>query len=231
MISDPRRAAPRVWITRAQPGAAATAARVHARGFTPVTAPVLEVWPMMDAVIDLAGVDALAFTSAAGVSAFAALTQVRDRKVFTVGDATAGAARAAGFAEVRSAKGDAQALSRLIADASPRPVLVLNPTAAEPAADLAALLAAHGLAARSVVVYETRETALAASPPDLEAVLVQSAKAARAVARLTEGADVSAVTVCVLSAAAAAPLAGVGFRRILVADKPAETALLSLLGG
>jgi uroporphyrinogen-III synthase len=228
MPSDPDRAGRRVWITRAQPGAEATAARVRALGFTPVIAPVLRVAPIAGAAVDLAGVDALAFTSAAGVSAFAALSRARDIRVFTVGDATAEAARAAGFSDVRSAGRDAEALAALVAGASPRPALVLNPTAAEPAADLAMLLAARGVAARSAVVYETAEAGLADAPADLHAVLIHSAKAGRAVARLT-AVDVSSVLVFAISAAAAAPFAGAGFGAARIAAAPTEAALLSLL--
>lgn len=219
----------RIWVTRAQPQAAATAARLRTLGFEAVVAPVLEAAPVTGAVIDLEGVDALAFTSAAGVAAFAVLTGARDAAVFTVGDATARAARGAGFSNVRSARSDVRTLADLIAAVTPRPVLVLNPTAAEPAADLPALLAERGVAARSVVVYATRETVLGAIPVDLDGVLIHSARAARAVARRLAGADVSAVTAYAISLAAAAPLSGLGWRRIAVAPFPNETALLDLL--
>jgi uroporphyrinogen-III synthase len=218
----------RIWVTRAQPQAEATAARLRALGLEPVVAPVLEIRPVTGAAVDLAGVDALAFTSAAGVSAFAALNDRRDRIVFAVGDATAETARAAGFTDVRSASGDVHALAALIAAAAP--ALVLNPTAADPAADLSALLAAQGVAARSVLVYETCETALAAPPANLAGVLIHSAKAARAVARLLTGANVSAVTAYAISHSAAAPLASLEFRRVAIAPSPNEAALLGLLG-
>ncbi len=219
----------RVWVTRAQPGAEATAARLRAMGLEPVIEPVLETRPKAGVAIDLMGVDALAFTSAAGVSAFAALSNVRALRVFAVGDATAEAARAAGFGSFRSAGGGAIALADLIADAAPRPALVLNPTAVEPAADLAALLAERGVTARSVAVYESREAGLAAAPKDIAAVLIHSAKAAGVVARLTAGQDLSGVLLCAISAAAARPLADAGFGHVAVADAPNDAALLQLL--
>jgi len=221
----------RIWVTRAEPRAAATAARLRALGFDPVVVPVLEAQPITGAVIDLDGVDALAFTSAAGIAAFAALTGERDRAVFTVGDATAKAAREAGFADVRSAGGDVHALADLIAAATPPPSLVLNPTAAEPAADLPALLAERGVPAHTSIVYETRETARGAAPTGLDGVLIHSAKAAVALARRLAGSDVSAVTVYAISPAAAAPLSGLGWRRIAIAPFPNEAALLNLLHG
>jgi uroporphyrinogen-III synthase len=198
-------------------------------GFEPVVAPVLAVRPVAGAVINLAGVDALAFTSAAGVAAFASLSEVRGLPVFTVGDATAEAARASGFGDVRSAGADAAALADLIAAATPRSRLVLNPTAAAPAADLQALLTARGVQARSTPVYETRETDLAAAPADLDGVLVHSAKAAAAAARFLARADVSAITAYAISPAVAAPLAALGFRHLAAAPAPTEAALLALL--
>jgi uroporphyrinogen-III synthase len=226
---------PRIWVTRAQPGAAATAARLEALGFAAVVESVLEARPRSGAVIDLSDVEALAFTSAAGVAAFSVLTPVRDHPVFAVGDATAKAAREAGFADVRSADGDAAALASLIAGAALGPTrglgrgIVLCPGAAEPAADLPGLLADSGVAARALAVYETHETPPAPPPANLFGVLVHSAKAARAVARRLSGAEASALTVLAISAAAAAPLAGLGLRRLAVAARPNETALLALL--
>ena len=64
----------KIWITRAQPGADATAERVRALGHRPVVAPLLAVQPVLGAEPDLSGVGALAFTSANGVRAFTALS-------------------------------------------------------------------------------------------------------------------------------------------------------------
>jgi uroporphyrinogen-III synthase len=219
----------RIWVARAQPQADATAARLRAMGLEPVVAPVLEIRPIAQARIDLAGVDALAFTSAAGVSAFAILCGERGLTVFAVGDATADAARSAGFSQVRSAQGDVHALADCIAAEKRRPTLLLNPTAAEPAADLADLLARRGVAARSVAVYESVEVDLASPPAGLDGVLIHSSKAARAVARSLAGADAAAITAFAISPTAAAPLDGLGLRRITVAASPNEAALLKLL--
>jgi uroporphyrinogen-III synthase len=229
MSADHRSGRPRrIWVTRAQPGAEATAARIRALGLEPVVAPVLEIRARTEVTVDLAGVDALTFTSAAAVSAFAGLCASRNLAVFAVGDATAAAARAAGFADVRSASGDAQALADLIATISPAP-RVLNPTAAEPAADLCALLTARGVIARSLVVYETVECGPAASPANLDGVLIHSAKAARAVARLLAGHDHSGLTAYSISQAAGAPLSSLGLLRTAIAAAPNEGALLALL--
>lgn len=220
----------RVWITRAQPGAARTAARLTALGFAPVVAPLLTIRPLSDALADapdLTTVAALAFTSPNGVEAFAALTSaLRDRPVFAVGDATAEAARAAGFADARSAAGDIHALARLI-NASPIKGLILAPGAREPAGDLPALLPDHDV--QRLPVYAAEETD-AAAPADFDTVLLHSPRAARAlVTALTPDAAAQRLAVCI-SAAAAAPLAALGFAEIRTADAPEETSMLTALG-
>jgi uroporphyrinogen-III synthase len=191
-------------------------------------APVLAVYAL-DAEIDLQGVAALAFTSMAGVRAFAERTDTRSLPVFAVGGATAAAARDAGFARVASADGDARALARLIGS-NPGLGLVLAPGARERAGDLLGLLAAQGVQARALTLYETRPTG-AALPPGAQAALVHSPKAAAAISPILE-ADPAAgrLTVCCLSPAVAAPLATLPLRRLAIAAHPNETSLLALLG-
>jgi len=124
----------RIWITRAQPGADATAERVRALGHEAIVAPLLAVRVIPDVHIDLRGVAALAFTSANGVRAFADASGERGLKVFAVGAATAQAARAFGFKSVLSADGDVEALAEGIAvRRGELRGAVLHPGAAEPA--------------------------------------------------------------------------------------------------
>ena len=214
----------RVWVTRAQPHADETAARLRALGHDPLVAPLLEVRPL-PTPIELEGVAALAFTSRNGVAAFAARTSQRGWPVFAVGDATAAAARAAGFTRVRSAAGDVDALAQLIAREGVDGVL-LHPGAAEPAGDLAGALA--GVEMRSVALYETvmlpPVAEAVAAWPELGAVLIHSPRAARALAAaaLSPGPRV----LCI-SSAAAEPLHA---HDPEVAVRPDEAALLARLG-
>jgi uroporphyrinogen-III synthase len=190
-------------------------------------APVLIARPIA-ADIDLAGVGALAFTSAAGLAAFADASPRRDLAVFAVGGVTAEAVRAAGFGHVLASRGDVEALADVIAAA--RPSLVLAPTAREPAADLPALLAARGVKARSVVVYET--TPARPDPPaGIDAILIHSPRAARIVAELITPAMAAALTAYAISEAAAEPLRTLPFADILAAPFPDEASLLHLLQG
>jgi uroporphyrinogen-III synthase len=213
----------KVWVTRAEPGASQTAARLRALGHEALTAPVLAVWPLTP-MLDLDEIGALAFTSSNGVRAFAALCPDRHLPVFAVGEATARAARDAGFAAVSSADGDVAALSALIASAQDRWAgAVLFAGAAEPAGDLIGALEAAGVSARSAAVYETRRLAFQA-PQGAQAVLVHSPKAADALA----SAPLEGLVAYCISQAAAEALTGSG-ARIVVAAESNEASLLGLL--
>ncbi|WP_439478784.1 uroporphyrinogen-III synthase [Brevundimonas sp.] len=215
----------RIWVTRAEPGATRTADRLTALGFEPVIAPLLATRSIPQAAPDLTGVAALAFTSANGVAAFASLTSDRTRPVFTVGDATAGAARTAGFARVQSASGDLDSLAALLSAQGPAVGPLLVPGALEPAGDLPALLRDR-VEARALPLYEAVETG-AAAPAAFDAVLVHSARAARALAALGPFAGQLAFA---LSAAAADPLGDRSGLEIRLALTPDENALLAALG-
>ena len=145
--------------------------------------------------------------------------------MFAVGDATASAARAAGFATVRSAGGALEDLTRLLAAEAPAGSAVLAPGAQEPAGDLPAM-AAGRVEVRPLPLYQAVDTGTAA-PADFDAVLVHSPRAGRALATLGPFAGQVAA---VISAAAAAPLAGASGLDIRVAARPDEAALFEALG-
>src|SRR5260221_6904416 len=103
----------RALITRPQEDATDLAAALTARGIEPLIEPLLEIKLIEDAKVDLDQVQALLFTSANGVRAFAALSASRDLPAYTVGEGSAAAARAAGFTHIESAGGDANAFASL----------------------------------------------------------------------------------------------------------------------
>jgi len=83
----------RALITRPREDAEEIAEQLRARGIESVIEPMLAIVPVPHPGLDLTDVQALLFTSANGVRAFAAATTVRSLPVFAVGDATAAAAR------------------------------------------------------------------------------------------------------------------------------------------
>jgi len=225
----------RLWVTRTQPQAEATAERLRALGWTPVVAPVLAVRPIpLELDPDILRTDALAFTSQTAVDLYAALDPRRDLPVFVVGHATAQAARRAGYRSVIApppgAAADVAALAARIAEAAPRPRRVLNPTAARPAADLVALLAERGVSGHAVPLYDTAPAPIDEPPPDLRGILIHSARAAEALAALIQPGAAARLTVWAISEAAAAPLRALPFQRILVAARPDEASMFARLG-
>lgn len=224
----------KIWITRAQPAAAATAERVRGLGHDALVAPLLAVHDLEDVEIDLSGVAALAFTSANGVRAFAARSGDRALKVFAVGGATAQAARQAGFGSVLSSDGDVAVLARGIA--ARRGELkgaVLHAGAADLAGDLAGALSAQGVEARRLILYETRPTAIPeaelAALLRADVVLLHSPRGAQALAKVLRGHPAPAMRALGLSTAVLKPLSRARLAAKASPAFPLEAALLQLI--
>ena len=226
----------RVLLTRPEPRSREIAALLGAEGIEALIWPLTRVSFRETPLEPPAGTEALLFTSANGVRAFAALSARRDLPALCVGDATAEAARAAGFADVRSAAGDAAALARLALASGYR--RFFHPRGARVAGDLAGTLGAAGCSLAAEVVYRTEEAdppppevaaALRAGTVDL--VTVWSPANARILARrLAElTAPLGGSTLLAISEAAAAPLAGAGFGRVLIAPTPSRQAMLAAI--
>jgi uroporphyrinogen-III synthase len=224
----------KIWITRAQPGAAATAERVRGLGHDALVAPLLAVHDLEDVEIDLTGIAALAFTSANGVRAFAARSGDRGLKVFAVGGATAQAARQAGFASVLSTNGDVETLAQGVAARKAElKGAVLHAGAAELAGDLVGALAAQGVEARRLILYETRPVAV--SEPELKSllradvVLLHSPRGAQALAKVLRGHPAPAMRALGLSKAVLKPLSRTRLAAKVAPAYPLEAALLQLI--
>lgn len=223
----------RLAVTRAEPEASRTASRIDARGGQAVLAPLLTIEPNAQLDASLDGVQALLFTSANGVRAFG--TPKRDVAVFAVGDATASAARNAGFTNVQTGEGDSEALARLaIASCDPRAGKIVHVSGMHIAGDAAGVLTQAGFSAERRIAYEARAATalppnlaarLASTPPHLDRVLFHSARAAEIFTSLARAETPALMAVClseqVASAAKLSPWA-----RVIVAARPREDALL-----
>jgi uroporphyrinogen-III synthase len=231
----------RILITRPEEDAAALAEALTDRGHETLLEPLLGVRQRDGAVLDTAGAQALLFTSANGVRAAAALTPMRDLPALCVGDATARAAREAGFHRVESAAGDVVALADLIRrtrtpDAGP----LVHVAGTVSAGDLAGDLAGAGFQVRRAVVYEAvpaerlSDTARAAlSQGRVDAVTLFSPRTARTFARIVRDAGLedtlASVDLLCLSRAVAEALGSLPGRRLLVAAEPTQNALIDLI--
>lgn len=196
-------------------------------GWEPVVQPLLAIRPLSPILPGLEGFDALAFTSRNGVSAFAALTSQRDLRAFAVGEATAQAAREAGFSDVQSADGAVDDLVALIAQQMQPGERLLAPVARQPVADLAAQLTGR-VQVETLAVYEAVETGVGTSD-NVAAILIHSPRAAAALAALGAQA-VDQRRIIAISAQAAAPLNGLPIADLRIANHPSDAAMLEALG-
>lgn len=193
-------------ITRPEPAATQTAARLRALGHEATVDPMLRIAPTTDP-LPAGPFDAVAFTSINGVKAFASHPEgpgLYHLPAFAVGTRTAKEARAVGFTHVTDCAGDADALAGRLAEALPKGARVLNPAGEDRAADLAELLKAPGLDLVLTIIY-------AAQPAD---ALSEEAQAALAEGRINAALHFSQRTVktflsCVAAAGLTRQLAGV----------------------
>jgi uroporphyrinogen-III synthase len=231
----------RLLLTRPRPDAERTADVLRARGHVVHVAPLLRTQTVAAALGEERFV-AVAMTSANAARALAAhpeRAQLTRLPLYAVGCRTAAAARAAGFTDIESARGDLSALALLIGARCPRgPLLYL--AGADRAGDLAALLSPQGVTVRTLVVYRAvaadrlpYAAATALRQGGIDGVLHFSRRTAEAYLACARAAALLAqalapVHYC-LSDRVSDPLAAAGAGRIAVAARPRESALLALI--
>jgi uroporphyrinogen-III synthase len=226
-----------VLITRSEPGASQTAVRLSALGFLPIVAPILSIVPQE--VRPPARWAGTVLTSQNAVHSCPPSTH--DRPVFAVGTATANEAVNAGFSRVLDANGDATALANLIANTlSPQSGTLLLPAAQGQGAQLAASLRQRGFRVLRRVAY--RAAPVPSLPPaavsalesgQVAVMLFFSGETSRHFVRLLSAANlvdsVLNVEAVAISERATVPLRALPWRRIQIAAKPNQDAMLALL--
>ena len=182
----------RVIVTRPQAQAEPLLNALRAQGFEPIACPVIATEPIDDGPIDVTGYEWVIVTSANGAAELGARHIGVLRRVAAVGELTAAALEAQGIAVefVPTLASQEGLLAEL-----PRPV----GRALFVGAEGARRLLADELPADFRAVYRTVE--LTPAPPDGDLVLLASASAAAAWARL--GSTVPAITIGPQTTAAA----------------------------
>jgi uroporphyrinogen-III synthase len=228
----------RMLVTRPEPDASETAGKLSALGIEPVVEPLLRFQTLPTSLPEPAGFAALILTSTNALRALAERRGIADflgLKVFAVGDRTAAAAAAEGFANVTSAGGNLDDLVGLIAKAGLTGP-VFYPAARERAGNLGKALAAHGIMAITTEIYAMAPSEKLSNPVrialeagDLDAGLFYSRRTAEAFIALTEGIPRRAdLRLLCLSEAVAAPFMKAHLLRVSLAEHPSEEAMLSL---
>jgi uroporphyrinogen-III synthase len=232
---------PTLLITRPEDDARQFAVQAEAAGFTPIFEPLLQIEPLRAPVLPDGALQALLFTSANGVRAFVQAYGVLERPAYAVGDATANAAKAAGFVDVCSAGGDVNALAALVQSRlEPSAGLLIHPAGQAVAGDLQGTLENAGYKVVRMALYR------ALKAPALTDMLIEriysgsvdhaaffSPRTAAAFVRLAQSAGIGdkmgKTAATALSPNVAMELAALNWRSIDAATEPTQEALLAKL--
>jgi uroporphyrinogen-III synthase len=208
----------RVLVLRPEPGASATVERARLRGLDALAMPLFAIEPVVWDTPDTARFDGLLLTSANALRfGGEQLQRLRALKAYAVGEATAEAAREAGF-DIGAVGGGG--VDRLLASIDPGLKLLhlCGADRREPEGAKQAITA--------LIVYRAKPI----EKPDLSVApgniaLIHSPRAGRRFAELvTERADIAIAAI----SSAGADAVGSGWKAIAAADRPSDDALLAL---
>jgi uroporphyrinogen-III synthase len=228
-------------VTRPEPEAAETAARLAALDIEASLFPVLSHETLSTSLPDPAGFAGVALTSGNALRALderGALGEFTSLPAFTVGDRTAALAREMGFTQVQSAGGALSDLVDLLAHAGVKGP-IFYPTGRDQSGDLAKSLAPFGVMTIATQIYAMNA---ATELPEqirgeledgsIDAVLFYSRRSAETFAtlchdKLSRLSRLELGMLC-LSENIAEPLVDAHFVRISLADYPSEEAMMAL---
>ena len=233
----------RLLVTRPEPDASDLAARLADLGHDPLVEPLsfVEAVPFVLPPTPFAGI---LLTSRHGVAALAGADQATALlalPVWCVGEATAAAARAAGFADAKAVGDNALALANSVIErCDPGAGPLLYPRGQDVRGDLAGRLGAAKFTVFEVVVYAalarsrfSSATRRAFKEQAIDGVVLMSQRAAVIFARLVEADNLSdaliGMTAYCLSPAVAEPLVRLGVHAE-VAAQPTLAALVTSIG-
>ena len=208
----------RVLVLRPEPGASATVDRARKLGLDAVAVPLFEIEPVDWHVPDPAGFDGLLFTSANAIRfGGEGLLRLRGLKAYTVGDATAEAAREFGFDVAATGDDDVDRLLGSIE--TDLQLLHLCGADRRGAKDARQEIA-------PLVVYRSKlvESPVLPEATDLVALIHSPRSAARFAELVADRANTSIAAI----SRNAADASGNGWKAAEVAEKPTDEALLAL---
>jgi len=212
----------RFVVLRPEPGNAATVARLRDQGLEALALPLFAVVPVAWTLPDLARFDAVLLTSANAVRHGALPDALKRLPVVAVGDATAAAARSAGFDVAITGTGDARSAVDQARTKNLARLLHLAGRERAPTAGNVEAITVYSSDPVRVDDAEIRATGA-------QHVLIHSARAARAFAERVDGAGVDRATIAlIVISAAVGTAAGGGWREVIVADQPTDDALVAI---
>lgn len=228
----------RMLVTRPEPDAGETAARLGALGIEAVAEPLLKIEMLPASLPDAEGFAGVVLSSGNALRALearGAIGAYRHLRAFAVGDRTAAAAAAFGFADVVSAGGNAENLvTTVVATGLKGPLFY--PAARERTGNLGKALARHGVMMITTPIYAMNPAKTFSGPAKaaletgrIDAGLFFSRRTAETFVTLAQSiAGLEMLELLCLSEAVAAPLLKAHFVRVSLADYPSEEAMLAL---
>jgi uroporphyrinogen-III synthase len=232
----------RLLLTRPEADAQRTAAALRAQGHDVFVASLIRIEPIADAKIGAGPWAAILITSANAAHAIAAHARVRQLRalpVFAVGQRSAQAMAAAGFADVTSADGNVGDLARRVTERLKPAAALLYLAGEERSGDLAGELGARGFAVETTVIYRAiaasslPRAAADALSDGIDGVLHFSRRSAEAYVNAARATGVLAsalkpIHFC-LSPQVAEPLEEAGAAVVRVAPQPTGAGLIALI--
>ena len=221
---------PRLWLTRTQPFSDESAARLRSMGHEVIVAPLITTvelplpsrLPAPEAV--------LIFTSRKAVAVFVKLMSGRDWMCICVGDATAEAARTAGFKHVQSAQGNADNVTMWIKENVSLEQPVYHASSAHPRGEIIERLQKVGFQNASREIFYRAESVAhdpRIEPRDDDIILLYSPMAATGLLRLNL--NLAGMEIISISPAVDAVLGTSDCKARYVADNPTQDSLFAHL--
>jgi uroporphyrinogen-III synthase len=224
----------RLLVTRPEPDASETAARLFALDIEAVIEPLLIAETLQTSLPRADGFAAIAVTSGNALRALhdrGELPHFLKLPLYAVGDRTAALARQFGFAQVVSAGGNLADLVALLARAGIHGP-ILYPAAKQQSGDLARALAPYGVMVITAPIYAMNPAPRFSRDLDataLDGALFYSRRTAETFAALAVDLKHKArLGMLCLSEAIAEPLLAAHFVRVSLADHPSEEAMMAL---
>ena len=232
----------RLLLTRPRGVSETLQTLLNRSGIQSVIEPLLDINIFHGPNLDCTGVAAIAMTSANGVQAFAERSLDRHIPVYTVGDATARAARVNNFSKIYSADGNVDQLVDLITSSlDPGEGTILHPAASQVAGDLEGRLTTEGYSYRREIIYEavfvnnlSTDVITQIQAGEINGVALFSPRTGQVFRTLVRKAgllnDLSLIRAYCLSPAVAETVDDLIWLEVRTAKTPTQSALLNLLG-
>jgi uroporphyrinogen-III synthase len=229
---------PRILVTRPEPGASRTAARLAAAGFEPVVLPLTRI-ETLDFTLPDGPFDAVIVTSSQALKAVKP-ELILHLPVFAVGETTAESAMSVGFGKVITAGGSVASIAALIRESAEPAARLLYLCGKVRRPELETALGDAGFDLKAVetydavpVIYSETEFAAHLGKSAFDAVVLMSAQAATLFSAIDqngrfEALFISSALVC-FSKRIADRLEKAAHGRVIVTAEASEDAFMELL--